>query len=362
MRSSRRLVGQTGEQPSPETARGAAVPQQEGNELEALARLAELLPQGPEGEVWFGDDAAVVQVVAPGARAGEGLAGELVAGPAGAGRSGRLLMAADSVVGGVDADLSVTSLADFGWKALAVNLSDIAAMGGAPAHALVSVVGLDAAQLQELYGGLLEASREYGCPVVGGDLSAGPAVVVSVAVTGWAIGEPVLRTGARAGDAIWATGPLGAAAAGLRLLQSSRDRGGGLSRRWGAEERALVGAHARPKPALAEGSVARRAGATAMIDVSDGLVADLGHLAQSSGVGYELATVPVAPGATLAEALGGGDDYVLVFAAPPGSDIAGAFEAAGLRPPARLGTCVADRSVRLLGGAPLAAAGWEHQL
>ena len=132
MRSSRRLVGQTGEQPSPETARGAAVPQQEGNELEALARLAELLPQGPEGEVWFGDDAAVVQVVAPGARAGEGLAGELVAGPAGAGRSGRLLMAADSVVGGVDADLSVTSLADFGWKALAVNLSDIAAMGGGP--------------------------------------------------------------------------------------------------------------------------------------------------------------------------------------------------------------------------------------
>jgi thiamine-monophosphate kinase len=99
-----------------------------------------------------------------------------------------------------------------------------------------------------------------------------------------------------------------------------------------------------------------------MIDVSDGLVADLGHIAQGSGVGYELATVPVASGATLAEALGGGDDYVLVFAAPPGADIAGAFDAAGLSPPARLGTCVAGPNVRRLGGEPLAAGGWEHRL
>jgi thiamine-monophosphate kinase len=264
-----------------------------------------------------------------------------------------LLLAADTLVGGIDADFSLTSLADFGWKALAVNLSDIAAMGGAPGHALVSVTGASPDELDDLYEGLLEAAREYSCPVVGGDLSAGPNLVVSVAVTGWVQAPPLLRRGAQAGDAIWVSGPLGAAAGGLRLLRSSNNA------RDGAEQR-LVQAHARPRPALREGTAARRAGATAMTDVSDGLAIDLGHLADSSGVGFELDDVPVARGATLEEAIGGGDDYVLVFSAPCDDSVAEAFT--GLPAPIRIGTCVGNPALRLFRGAPLPATGWEHRL
>ena len=94
------------------------------------------------------------------------------------------MFAADVVVGGIDADLSLTSLADFGWKAMAVNLSDIAAMGGSPCHAVVSVVGLGPPELEDLYTGILAAAAEYSCPVVGGDLSGGQQVVVNVALTG----------------------------------------------------------------------------------------------------------------------------------------------------------------------------------
>ncbi len=151
--------------------------------------------------MWFGDDAAVVR-------------------PPGADRL--LLLAADTVVEGLDADLELTSLADLGWKAMAVNLSDIAAMGGQPGHAIVSVVGLGPSGLDELYAGILEASACYSCPVVGGDLSAGDQLVVTVAVTGWVDGPPVLRSGARPGDRIWVTGPLGAAAAGLRRLREAK--------------------------------------------------------------------------------------------------------------------------------------------
>ncbi|MGC8628011.1 MAG: thiamine-phosphate kinase [Acidimicrobiales bacterium] len=309
------------------------------SELEALRHLAALLPAPPEGEVWFGDDAAVV-TCPPSAGTG-------------AGPDALLLLAADTLVGGVDADFSLTSLADFGWKALAVNLSDIAAMGGAPGHALVSVTGARPDELDDIYEGLLEAAREYSCPVVGGDLSAGPNLVVSVAVTGWVQASPLLRSGAKPGDGIWVSGPLGAAAGGLRLLRSSDKP------RNPAEQR-LAQAHARPRPALREGIAAREAGATAMTDVSDGLATDLGHLADSSGVGFELDNVPVAPGATLDEAIGGGDDYVLVFSAPSDAPVAEAFT--GLPAPIRIGTCVGDPARRSFRGAPLPPKGWEHRL
>lgn len=306
-------------------------------ELEALARLSRFWPKPPQGEVWAGDDAAVVKL--PGATM-------------------PLLLAADIVVAGVDADLSLTTLADLGWKAMAVNLSDIAAMGGRPAHALVSVVGLSAGELEELYEGIAEAAAEYGCNVVGGDLSAGHEAVVSVAVTGWVDGGPVLRSGARPGDSIWVSAPLGAAAAGLRLLKQA----GPGPHNWAPADRALVGAHARPRPALEEGVAARGAGATAMIDVSDGLAADLDHLATMSGVGFELEGVPVADGATLEEALAGGDDYVLVLTTPAAAEVVKAFLAAGLPAPHMIGKCVADPRLRLLAGQTLSVKGWEHPL
>jgi thiamine-monophosphate kinase len=312
-------------------------------EHEALARLGQLLPAPPEGEVWYGDDAAVLKPV-PG--------------------TAFQLFATDTVVAGIDADLSLTTLSDFGWKAMAVNVSDIAAMGGSPSQAVVSVIGLGPGDLEHLYEGVLAAAKEYGCPVVGGDLSAGQQVVVSVAMTGTVDGPPVLRRGARPGDTIWVTGPLGAAAAGLRVLKERRSAGAEQRGQAEEEEDALIAAHARPRPALAAGAVARRAGATAMIDVSDGLAADLGQLAVQSGVGFELTKVPTAAGATTQEALAGGDDYVLVFTMPPGKGptVSQLFEAAALPAPFLIGVCVPESSRHVLPGGMLQVRGWEHAL
>jgi thiamine-monophosphate kinase len=327
-------------------------------EREALARLNALIPGPPSGEVWFGDDAAAVALPP--------MPGPGGARPAG-GRAPLLLLATDTVVAGIDADLSLTTLADLGWKAMAVNLSDIAAMGGTPGHALVSVVGLGPDDLNALYEGVLEAAETYRCPVVGGDLSAGAQPVVTVAVTGWVDGPPVLRSGARPGDTIWVTAPLGAAAAGLRLLRQGAAAGPPTGSGWSRAESDLVRAHARPRPALAEGTTARLAGATAMIDVSDGLIADLSRMAELSVVGFELRDIPLAPGATLDEALGGGDDYVLAFTMPGtpgpcGSSAFGPFSAAGLPAPYLVGKCLPDPAQRLMAGTTLAETGWEHPL
>ncbi len=123
---------------------------------------------------------------------------------------------------------------------------------------------------------------------------------------------------------------------------------------------ALLAAHRRPRARLAEGRVARRAGASAMMDVSDGLSIDLDRLARASGVGVRLSEVPVADGATLAEALGGGEDYELIVVTGNPEGLRAAFAGAGLRAPVRIGECTADRRERTLVGAPLARQGWEH--
>jgi thiamine-monophosphate kinase len=126
-------------------------------------------------------------------------------------------------------------------------------------------------------------------------------------------------------------------------------------------ERLLQRAYARPQAQVEAGVAARRAGATAMIDVSDGLAADIGHLADDSGVGVRLQRVPVVSGATEEEALGGGEDYALVFTAPDASRVADQFAVAGLAPPEEIGVCTADPAERSLAGRPLPAAGWEHE-
>jgi thiamine-monophosphate kinase len=305
-------------------------------ELAIIERLRARLV-GPGGQPWIGDDAAAVPRP-----------------------SGRLLLAADAVVAGVHADLALVGLDDLGWKALVVNVSDMAAMGGRPTHALATVVGpLDELDVDLLYDGLTAASEAYDCPVVGGDLSSAPSLVVAVAVVGDAGPDqpaPVLRSGARPGDTVFTTGPLGSSAAGLAVLRA--DRAG--------EAPDLAVAHRRPRARVAEGGAARAAGATAMIDVSDGLALDLCRLADASRVGVVLEHVPVAIGVSRvsddaeAVALGGGEDYELVFTAPDAARVEAAFAEAGLALPLRIGRCTADPTERRLRDGPLPDVGWVH--
>ena len=294
-------------------------------EFGVIDRIRRLLPGPPPGQTWIGDDAAVV----PPPR-------------------GRLVLTCDAVVAGVHADPSLVSLDDLGWKALSVSVSDVAAMGCRPLYALVTVCGPPDTDVELLYRGIAEAAEAYRCPVVGGDLVSAPQLVVSVAVVGeTGDAEPVLRSGARAGDHVFVTGQLGRSAAGLRLLREGSDD-------------PVTMAHRRPMARLAEGRAASVAGATAMVDVSDGLAADVAHLARASGVGVALHFVPVAPQATPEEALSGGEDYELVFTAVDPGHVAATFAEAGLRPPLAFGTCTIDPDERTLAGKPLPSAGWEH--
>lgn len=299
-----------------------------GGERAAIERIRSRLPGPPDGETWIGDDAAVV---APPPES--------------------LLLATDLVVAGVHVDLDLVGIDDMGWKAIAANVSDLAAMAGRPRQALVAVAGPAATDLDSLFDGLAEAARHYRCPVVGGDLANAEILVVSVAVTGTSGGTPaVRRDGARPGDALFVTGPLGASAAGLELLRSGRGR----------DAPELAAAHRRPQARVEEGQAARAGGATAMIDVSDGLALDLDRVAAASGVGLAITGVPVADGATAEQALGGGEDYELAFSAADADVVAAAFRAARLRPPVRIGSCTADPAERRLDGRRLEAAGWQH--
>lgn len=299
------------------------------SEFAIVDKIRSRLPRPPDAsQVWIGDDAAVLPIP-PGRY---------------------LLLAADSVVAGVHADLTLTGVDDMGWKAMAACISDLAAMGAEPGHALVTVSAPAGFDFDALYDGLAAASAEFACPIVGGDLTGGDALVVTVAVTGRCEGDPVLRSGARPGDGVWVTGPLGSSAAGLRLLRAGAAADPGFAE--------LTREHARPRPRLAEGAAARRGGARAMIDVSDGLAADIGHLADESSVGFELNTVPVAAGATEEEALGGGEDLQLVFCAPEEAAVDAAF--AALPAPIRIGTAVERGHGVTLRGRALPASGWEH--
>ncbi|MFL6187571.1 MAG: thiamine-phosphate kinase [Actinomycetes bacterium] len=283
-------------------------------EFGLIARLTGGLELGPGVEVGVGDDAAVLE-------------------PS---HGHKLVVTTDVLVEGLDFTAALSEPEDWGWKAVAANLSDLAAMG-AEARWLVLALTVPGptpvATLERVYAGVGEACRAFGVALVGGDVSAGP--VLSLAVT--ALGEaerPVLRSGARPGDRLCVTGPLGAAAAGLGLLQRDDRAAGDLLGRFPG----LAAAHRRPIPALAMGLALARAGASALIDVSDGLAGDALHLAEASGVGLEVhdATVPLAPGVAEAAALlgldplelalGGGEDFVLAAALPRAADLGGVLD------------------------------------
>ena len=241
------------------------------------------------------------------------------------------ILTADLLIEGVHFERRTISARDLGAKALAVNVSDVAAMGGSPRFALVSL-GLPAdvgeRWVVELCGGLREAAGEYAVSVVGGDTSRAPVVLISVAVTGEvATGRALTRSGARPGDRIVVTGSLGASAGGLRLLGLDPAPAARLA----ATEagRLLVAAHLRPVARVGEGQTLAQAGATAMMDLSDGLSIDLPRLCRESRVGaaLRLDAVPVSPPLRelggglgvepLQLALHGGEDYELLAALPP---------------------------------------------
>jgi thiamine-monophosphate kinase len=239
-----------------------------------------------------------------------------------------LVTSIDTVVDGVHFSLATHSPADVGHKALATALSDIAAMGAGPGEAYVALVlPPDFDRALELVDGMRELAARHGVALAGGDVVAGPVLTVTVTVTGWsgAAERLVYRDGARAGDLLGVTGELGGSGAGLKLIEAGESEPADLIRR-----------HRRPEPLLATGLALAAVGVTAMIDVSDGVATDAGHLARESGVLIELrlADLPVAAGVESAEfAATAGDDYELLFTAPPDrrAAVERAAEATGTR-------------------------------
>ncbi len=219
---------------------------------------------------------------------------------------------------------------DIGWKSLAVNLSDIAAMGGRPRWALIALacpeaVGLDEAEA--FYEGVQALASEHDVAIVGGDTAASPGGwIVNVTLLGEAARAPLTRSTARAGDVIAVTGSLGRSAAGLALLEATPAPRGVAA----AAAADVTTAHLRPRPRTREGQwLAAAGGVTSMIDLSDGLATDLGHLCEESGLGarVELGRLPVDATVhaiaraldreALAWATGGGEDYELLLTCAP---------------------------------------------
>lgn len=305
-------------------------------ELGEDALLALFTPRLPESDVTLlgpGDDAAVLSV------------------------DGDLVVSSDVLIEGRHFRSDWSSATDVGWRAAMQNLVDIDAMGAVPTALQVTLAApasLDVDWVLGFADGLREACEPHGVGVVGGDLSGASEIAISVTVLGETHGlDPITRGDAAPGDVVAVSGPLGAAAAGLALLTA----GEGLNLD-------AVDAFRRPRPVIGAGLEAALRGATAMMDVSDGLLRDAARIARASDVGIEIvsASVPVHAAAqeaagvlgvdALAWALTGGEDHCLLAAFPSGTVLPDGWTI--------IGDVVGEYQGIRVDGAMPEALGWDH--
>ena len=287
---------------------------------------------------------------------------------------GQTLFTIDTLVEDVHFDLRWGTPQALGARALAVNLSDIAAMGGRPTACVVNLAvreGIAARTLQRIYAGLRDAAREASTDIVGGNITRARELSITIAMLG-EVGRGVMRRdAARPGDEIFVTGTLGDAALGWRILAGKLKARGNAAKnpkKDRAARKYLVDRFLRPQARLYPGQrLAALRPAPAAIDVSDGFMQDLGHILERSGVGAEIdaSRIPVSPayralmGGNLVHALTGGEDYELIFCARPGhseSELSRRLRV-GVR---RIGTIVRGKRVNVIGDSAPMIAGWDQ--
>jgi thiamine-monophosphate kinase len=308
-------------------------------EFGLIAAIQARLPADEALEVPDGDDAAVLRIT-----------------------NGRVVATTDLLVENRHFRRDWSGPADVGVKAAAQNLADVAAMGALPRTLLVGIAcpaGLPAQWVLEAIDGMVAECARAGASIAGGDVTAADSVMLAITALGELDGlHPVTRAGARPGDRIAVNGRLGWSAAGLALLRSGR------ADEPDPELASLVAAHRRPQPPYAAGPAAARAGATAMIDVSDGLLADLGHIASASGVAIDLRSASirvdaaVEAGARVLDAdamdwaLAGGEDHALAASFPAGTLTPDGWQV--------IGAAAEGSGVTVDGSPRKGPAGWDH--
>ena len=282
------------------------------------------------------------------------------------------LATADSFIQDVHFSLAIASWNELGWKALAANLSDIAAMGGAPRYVLVSLALPGHTEVDDvvaLYKGMIELAQQFEVAIVGGDTSSAPLVAINITVFGSTRSQAkdiLTRSAAKPGEKVAVTGYLGGAAAGAEMLTKKLQ--------FDPEATAsLKGAFLHPYPRIAEGQLLVKQGMKTAIDISDGLISDLSHICKASQVGarIEVDRVPIQPAVkanfgdrALELALSGGEDYELLFTGS--ADVINKVTMAVSCPITVIGEIVADKlgEITLFDskGNPfnLRKTGWEH--
>jgi thiamine-monophosphate kinase len=310
-------------------------------EFELIERLCARLPASRRTILSIGDDCAILRA-----------------------RRAHQLFTIDSMVEGVHFNCAWGTPEQIGMRALAVNLSDVAAMGGTPTACVVNLAvaaGITAGFLDRLYAGLAGEARRAGVDIVGGNITSARQLSITIALLGDAPARPLRRDAARVGDEIFVTGTLGDAAAGWRILA-------GQLRARGSTRRHLLRRYLAPVARLRAGRrLAEIRPRAAAIDVSDGLWQDLSHILERSGVGAEIdpAAIPVSRayrsvmGDDLSLAVGGGEDYELLFCLRPGHSPARLSRRLGIGV-TRVGRILRGSAATMVGGGAPKITGWDQ--